>query len=183
MTRLNTQDVIQVFTLGGTIDKVYFDALSEYQVGKPTVGGILQDAGLYLPYDIHSICSKDSLDITDDDRAHLLQAIHTTQHRHILVTHGTDTMTTTAQYVKNALEKSTLGQTATQTIVFAGAMNPACFKQSDAPFNIGFALGALRASQPGIYIAMNGSIFDPDKAIKNRDAGQFEPASTLKPKV
>ena len=170
----STQNTLQVFALGGTIDKIYFDALSEYQVGKPQVGTIFQDAGLALQYDIQSICSKDSLDITDEDRSALLNAIAATEHEQILITHGTDTMTTTAQYLKSNADPALTNK----TIVFVGAMNPACFKLSDAPFNVGFALGALRASKPGIYIAMNGSIFNPDEVKKNRAAAQFQATSS-----
>lgn len=162
---------LKVFALGGTIDKIYFDALSEYQVGEPQVGHIFKDARLEFDIDIQSICCKDSLEIVDQDRQALLQAIQATPATSILITHGTDTMTVTAQFIQKGLTPEEL---ASKTIVFVGAMNPACFKQSDAPFNVGFALGALRASAPGVYLAMSGCIFHPDEVQKNRAAGAFQ---------
>ena len=166
----SSQQKIQVFALGGTIDKVYFDALSEYQVGEPQVGHIFKEAGLGIEFQINSICSKDSLEITEDDREKLRQAVLATEQSHILITHGTDTMTVTAQFLKDTQDNAIKNK----TIVLVGSMNPACFKNSDAAFNVGFALGALQASAPGIYIAMNGSIFTPETVRKNREAKQFQ---------
>lgn len=164
---------IQVLALGGTIDKVYFDALSEYQVGEPQAGNIFQDAGLHQTIKITSICRKDSLDIDDTDRTALLENIKNLSAHKILVTHGTDTMTQSAQLVKrNHVHFKD------KVIVFVGAMSPACFKHSDAPFNLGFAMGALQALLPGVYITMSGQIFDPDQVEKNREARQFQ-SSTL----
>lgn len=165
---------IHVFAMGGTIDKIYFDALSEYKVGSPQVNTIFSDAGLGLEVEITSICHKDSLELIDADREALLNGIVNSAHSHILVTHGTDTMAHTAQFIKS----SETVQSQSKTIVFVGSMNPACFKQSDAPFNVGFALGALQASQPGVFLAMNGHIFNPDEVRKNREAHQFQQIDT-----
>lgn len=162
---------IHVFAMGGTIDKIYFDELSEYKVGQPQVNSIFSEAGLGLDIVITSICHKDSLELTDEDRQKLLDGITSSTHSHIMVTHGTDTMARTAQFIKTSVESNSIAK----TIVFVGAMNPACFKKSDAPFNVGFALGALQASQPGVYLAMNGHIFNPDEVQKNRAAHQFQP--------
>jgi len=169
------QTQLQVFALGGTIDKIYFDALSEYQVGKPQIASIFQDAGLALQIEIESICCKDSLDIIFADRQALLTAIVACDTDNILVTHGTDTMTATAQYIQNEIQAHPDNMALAQKrIVFVGAMHPACFKQSDAPFNVGFALGVLRVVPAGVYIAMNGQVLNPQLAKKNRAAGQFE---------
>lgn len=161
---------VHVFAMGGTIDKIYFDSLSEYQVGQPQVNSIFSEAGLGLDVVIQSICHKDSLEVTAKDRQALLIGILASTHTHILVTHGTDTMATTARFIKASSEERLRGK----TIVFVGAMQPACFKHSDAPFNVGFALGALQASHAGVYIAMSGHIFDPDTVEKNREAHQFQ---------
>lgn len=157
---------LQIFACGGTIDKVYFDAKSEYQVGEPQVQRILQIAGVTVPYDVQSLLRKDSLDITDDDRIVIRDRVERCEASRILITHGTDQMADTA--------KSLLGVPG-KTIVLTGAHSPALFVGSDAQFNIGCALGAVQSLPPGVYIVMNGNVFPGDRVKKNRAQSRFEP--------
>lgn len=156
---------LKVFATGGTIDKVYFDAKSEYQVGAPGVSEIFRIGGVTAPIEVESILKKDSLELTDADRALIREKILTSPYSHILITHGTDTMTVTAAALQGIPEK---------VIVLTGAMQPASFRESDAIFNVGFALGALQALAPGVHIAMNGQIFNPLKIKKNIQLNRFE---------
>ena len=156
---------IQVFTVGGTIDKVYFDQKSTYQVGKPQVDRILNTAVVTFDYKIEQIIRKDSLDMNDRDRQKVYERIDNCRQDKILVTHGTDTMVETAKTLSSIQDK---------TIVLTGSMQPARFKDSDAIFNIGCAVGILVSSEPGTYIAFNGRRFIPEKVRKNRDKGIFE---------
>lgn len=156
---------IKIIAVGGTIDKVYYDAKSDYKIGDPQAEVILQEAGVSFGFDIESLLRKDSLEMTDQDRAELAAAVHASQADKILITHGTDSMVDSAQ---------ALGNVGTKTVVFVGAMQPARFKYSDANFNVGFAIGALACLPAGVYIAMNGRIFDPGEVQKNRAAGRFE---------
>jgi L-asparaginase len=109
---------------------------------------------------------KDSLHLDDADRDLLRRLIDAQPHRHILVTHGTDTMVETA---------AVLGRIEGKVIVLTGALNPARFQGSDAVFNIGCAVGAVQTLPDGVYIAMNGRIWNPAHVRKNRDANRFEP--------
>jgi len=154
-----------VFTTGGTIDKVYFDAKSQYEVGEPAVTSILSTMNLAYDYEVVSICRKDSLEMNSDDREALKAAIASTSKTHILVTHGTDTMVETAKY---------LGRFPDKVIVLCGAMQPAIFKETDGIFNIGTALGVLSCAAPGTYVAMNGRSFNPESVFKNYDTRRFE---------
>ncbi len=156
---------IQIFTCGGTIDKVYFDAMSEYQVGQPQVQDILQLAKVTIPYQINSLLRKDSLDIDDSDREMIRKAVETCSATRILITHGTDQMADTARCLHGISGK---------TVVLTGAHSPALFVGSDAQFNIGCALGAVQSLPEGVYIAMNGNVFLGDKAKKNRSQSRFE---------
>lgn len=156
---------VKFFAAGGTIDKVYFDAKSEYEVGPPQVVEILQEAHVTLDYDIESLLSKDSLDMTDDDRRLIRERIAADPCPRIVVTHGTDTMIQTARSLEGIFGK---------TIVLTGSMQPARFKVTDAAFNIGTALGAVQSLRPGVYIAMNGRIFDPARTRKNVRENRFE---------
>ena len=150
---------------GGTFDKIYYDALSDYRIGDPQVSSILEQARVALDYQVEAIISKDSLDLNDDDRAVLRERIAKDKNTRFVVVHGTDTMVETARALQDINEK---------TIVLTGAMQPARFKNSDAEFNTGFALAAVQLLKPGVYIAMNGEIFIADKVRKDRDKGCFE---------
>lgn len=155
---------VKIFTVGGTIDKVYFDAKSTYEVGPPNISEVLADLSLNLEFDVTSLMQKDSLEMTDDDREIVRKAIVETDATMIVITHGTDTMVQTAQCLKNILDK---------TIVLTGALAPALFKSSDAMFNIGCALTAVQIKQPGAYIVMNGQVFDYDKVCKDVANNKF----------
>ncbi len=157
---------ISIITVGGTIDKIYFDAKSEYEVGPPNVEKVLSELNLSIHYKITSLLKKDSLDMTDEDRTLLYTTVARDPATKILVTHGTDTMVETAGYLAAIKDK---------TIVLTGALEPALFKTSDATFNIGCAIGALQVLQNGSYIVMNGRVFPADNVRKNLDVNRFEP--------
>jgi len=157
---------LRVIATGGTIDKVYFDAASAYDVGEPQVGPLFREANVTFEYVVESVLQKDSLAMTDEDRVLIRQRVEAATEKHILITHGTDTMTATAEKLSGLADK---------VIVFTGAMLPARFRTSDALFNLGCAVGALQVLQPGIYIAMNGQIFPADSVRKNRAQSRFEP--------
>ncbi len=156
---------IKIFTTGGTIDKVYFDANSEYEVGEPQIMDILREAGATVSYSVETLFRKDSLDLTGADRALIAEAVRREPCSRILITHGTDTMILTAKALRGIPDK---------TIVLVGSLSPARFKNTDAVFNIGFAMGVVQAQPAGVYIAMNGCIFDPEHVAKNRSLNRFE---------
>ncbi len=156
---------LQIFTTGGTIDKVYFDALSKFQVGDSGIGNMLAEANIGYPYKITPLMRKDSLELTDDDRDIIHKAIQDARSKNIIVTHGTDTMAVTARHVSNIADK---------TIVFTGSMLPATHRATDAVFNVGFAIAASRLLSNGTYLAMNGQVFDPNNVVKDRDASLFK---------
>ena len=160
-------DHLLIVTTGGTIDKVYFDDKSDFQVGDPQIGHILEELGVAFRFEVIPILRKDSLHIGEQDRELLRATIAAQEARHVLVTHGTDTMVETARVLATIPGK---------VIVLTGALNPARFRGSDAEFNIGTAVGAVQSLPDGVYIAMNGRIWDPAKVRKNVDANRFEPA-------
>ena len=155
---------IIVVTTGGTIDKAYFDALSSYQVGETVVARLLNIAHVTHPYRIVELLRKDSLELTDEDRATLREAIEGTASRRIIVTHGTDTMTDSA---------AALATIANKTIVLTGALAPARFSESDATFNLGMAFAAVQTLPAGVYITMNGRVFHGDEVRKDRKQSRF----------
>ena len=156
---------IKFYATGGTIDKVYFDAKSEYQVGVPQVEEILKDSNVAFDFEVESILQKDSLEMTDEDRQIVRQIIEKETCQKIVITHGTDTMVETAKALIGIPNK---------TIVFTGAMEPARSRYTDATFNVGCAIGAVQTLPSGVFIAMNGVVYEADKVVKNYEAKRFE---------
>src|SRR3546814_17276409 len=112
-----------------------------------------------------------SSDVCSSDlREAIRAAVAASDALRILVTHGTDTMVVTGRVLAGIAGK---------TIVMTGAMQPASVRASDAEFNVGFALAAVQTLPPGVYIAMNGMIFDPATTVKDR-AGRSEERSVGK---
>ena len=156
---------LHIITTGGTIDKIYFDAKSDYQVGDPVIGELLERMQVGFEFTVESAMRKDSLDMTGEDRARIRQLAEACKEEHVLITHGTDGMVATAQALRGIAGKK---------IVLTGALQPAAFYQTDAIFNVGCALGAVQSKPPGVYICMNGQVFEADNVIKNLEKNRFE---------
>ena len=157
---------IRFITTGGTIDKIYFDALSQFEVGESVLQTILGEGLVEFEYDIVPFMQKDSLEIDDADRARLRKYLAEDDGVYYVITHGTDTMPATAEVLKDLSGK---------TIVLTGALTPARFRTTNAVFNIGMAVAAVQTAQPGVYIAMNGQVFEAGAVRKNRAENRFEP--------
>ena len=144
-------------------------ALSEYRIGASVVARLLELARVRHPFRVAEVMRKDSLELDDADRAIIADTVRTAAERCIVITHGTDTMTLTAQ----ALAAQALAGIADKTIVLVGALAPARFAESDAAFNLGMAFATAQIAAPGVYITMNGSVFPALQVIKDRSKGAF----------
>lgn len=160
-----TAPAILILTTGGTIDKNYFDALSEYQIVESGIPDLLKEARVTIPHRVEEVCRKDSLDLTDADRAEIAARAAKAAETRIVITHGTDTMTETAKLLAAAVPD--------KVIVLTGALAPARFADTDAPFNLGMALATAQVAAPGVYIAMSGQVFHGLHVRKDRAAGRF----------
>ncbi len=156
---------IKILSTGGTFDKIYYDAKSDFHIGDPMAIPILEEANVTFDYEVESILQKDSLEINDDDRDIIRQKVQSDDCAKIIIIHGTDTLLNTAMCLLNIQGK---------TIVITGAMQPARMRYSDAAFNLGVATSAVQVLNPGIYVAMNGKIFDPRSTRKNVALSRFE---------
>lgn len=156
---------LEIFTTGGTIDKVYFDAKSTFEVGASPLLEVLREANLSIDYQIIPLLRKDSLEMRDEDRALIRQAVLDSTASRIVITHGTDTMINTAKALADITGK---------TIVLTGAMQPARFRFTDAVFNVASAMMAAQTLLEGVYIVINGRVFDPEKTRKNVELNRFE---------
>ena len=159
---------IKILATGGTFDKIYYDAKSDFQIGEPMARPILEEANVTFDYEVESILKKDSLDIDDDDRETIRLKVEQDSCDRIIITHGTDTMIKTAMCLLDIKNK---------TIVITGAMQPARMRYSDSAYNIGVATTAVQLLEPGIYVAMNGQILDPRLTTKNVERSRFETSS------
>lgn len=156
---------IRFITTGGTIDKIYFDALSQFEVGESVVQHILTDGLVDFEYDVVSLFQKDSLDIDDADRKVLHDFIANDDATHYIITHGTDSMPETAKVLSDLDDR---------TIVITGALTPARFRTTDAVFNVGMAVATVQVARPGVYISMSGQVFEAGAVRKNRAENRFE---------
>ena len=161
---MSQESTALVISTGGTIDKVYFDAKSDYEVGESVVGELLQQAHVHLPYELVPLMRKDSLELDDQDRALIRSTVLATEHLWIVITHGTDTMTDTAKVLAGIQDK---------TIVLTGSLAPGRFAQSDATFNVGMAFAAVQTLPAGVYIVMNGQVFNGLQVKKDRSQNRF----------
>jgi L-asparaginase len=160
-----TQMFIKFITTGGTIDKIYFDELSQFEVGESQVQHMLTEALVGFEFEVVPLMHKDSLDIDAADRKKLRDFIAGDDAERYVVTHGTDTMPATAD---------ALAGLAGKTIVLTGALTPARFRTTDAIFNVGMAVAVAQVAKPGVYIAMSGQIFEAGDVRKNREKNRFE---------
>ncbi|HSO99860.1 MAG TPA: asparaginase domain-containing protein [Thioalkalivibrio sp.] len=157
--------MIEIFTTGGTIDKVYFDANSEFEIGDSLVSELLAESNIREGFGVTELMRTDSLEMTDTDRESVRRAVGQCRAERIVVTHGTDTMPETARALLSVKGK---------TIVLTGAMQPARMRRTDAVFTLGFAWAAVRLLPHGVYVAMNGEVFEAGSVRKNLKAQRFE---------
>ena len=150
---------------GGTIDKDYLQTTKgwAFEIHDPAFHRVLDRLNPSFEYEVISALKKDSLEITEEDRAHLKQVIMDSGSNHIIITHGTDTMAQTADYLSD-LDK---------TIVITGAMRPERFSNSDADINIGMAIATVQSKGPGVYICMHGMVLKYDEIDRNMETGQY----------
>lgn len=156
---------LRVIATGGTIDKVYFDAKSTYEVGEPTIAHMFAESQVAFEFEVVGLMRKDSLAMTDADRAAIRAAVEAAPERHVLITHGTDTMPETARALLGIPDK---------VVVLTGALYPARFRWTDAIFNVGGAVAAVWTLDPGVWIVMNGRVYAADRVRKDRDRNRFE---------
>jgi L-asparaginase len=138
---------------GGTIDKDYPRGETnhgyEFAITDPAVNSILPSCHTSFTYDVVEVTKKDSLDLTDEDRAHVLKTVLEIPTDHIVVTHGTDRIVETAEVLSTVTGK---------VIVLTGAMLPEKFTNSDARFNVGMAVASAQSLPHGVYIALYGRV-------------------------
>lgn len=151
---------------GGSIDKDYPKVTKAYafEITRPAVERITSRVRAGFTYDIIELLKKDSQDITDSDRQLIYKTCLETKFDKIIITHGTDTMIETAKVLSAIRDK---------TIVLTGAMVPERFRDTDADFNVGAAVGAVSVLSSGTYIAMHGRVVPYSKAVRESSTGQF----------
>ncbi|MCK5896457.1 MAG: asparaginase [Cocleimonas sp.] len=157
---------IKLLVTGGTIDKRYNELNGELLLTRTHLPEMLAQSRCRVDIRSETVLLKDSLDLLVSDREAILQACQRCEESLIVITHGTDTMTHTAEHLAAQIKD--------KTIVLLGAMIPYVFKQSDSLFNLGTAIAAVQCLPAGVYITMNGKIFSWDQVAKNKQEGVFE---------
>ncbi|MBA5249566.1 MAG: asparaginase [Gammaproteobacteria bacterium] len=158
--------MIKLLITGGTIDKIYDDLTGGLVFRQTHIVDMLNRGRSMSETTSEVLFLKDSLAITQADRQLILSKCLETEEDKILITHGTDTLVETAQLLGDNITD--------KTVVLFGAMVPYSINQSDALFNLGFALSSVQMLENGVYVAMNGSVFNFDAVVKNKTLGIFE---------
>lgn len=157
---------IRILVTGGTFDKEYNELNGTLAFNRTHLDDMLQRGRCRLDVSIEVLMMVDSLDMTDAERARIVQACRHCEEQRVVITHGTDTMVETAQALAAGVPH--------KTVVLTGAMVPYAFGSSDGLFNLGSALSFVQALPPGVYVAMNGRVFPWNNVKKNRAIGVFE---------
>lgn len=157
---------IRVLVTGGTFDKEYNERTGQLYFKDTHLAEMLERGRSRVAVSIRTVMMVDSLEMSDADRALIVQNCLHAEEDHIVITHGTDTMTETAAAIARAV--------AGKTVVLTGAMIPWAFGSSDGLFNLGSALSFVQVLPAGVYVAMNGKWFPWDRCRKNRELGVFE---------
>ena len=160
---------IKIVITGGTIDKSYNMNNGELHFVDSHIPAMLAEARCRADFELDKILLKDSLDMDEADRAKILSCCQRYEESRIIITHGTDTMVQTAKFLAESINA--------KTVVLTGAMIPYVFEKSDSLFNLGCAMAAVQSLPYGVYITMNGRIFNANDVRKNRDEGVFETLS------
>ena len=157
---------IKLLITGGTIDKQYDELNGKLIFTQSGIGDMLTQGRTRLELSLETVMLKDSLDLDDNDRQKILASCLACDESRIVITHGTDTMVETSQVLAAGIKD--------KTIVLLGALVPYQFKNSDALFNLGFAIAAVQTLGNGVYITMNGKVFNYDEVVKNKELGEFQ---------
>lgn len=165
---MNKKRILALVT-GGTFDKEYNLITGELYFKDTHLPEIFERGRCTLDITVRTLMMVDSLQMTDQDRAIVSNHCQYSDFKHIIITHGTDTMCKTAEAIASS------GNMEGKTIVLVGAMIPYKFgMSSDGFFNLGSALAFVQVLAPGVYIAMHGECFVWDDVRKNRATGYFE---------
>jgi L-asparaginase len=157
---------VRILVTGGTFDKEYNEIQGRLFFKQSHVREMLALGRAKLDVKVQTLMMIDSLDMTPVDRAKIVAACRKASERRIVITHGTDTMETTATTLAAAVKG--------KTVVLTGAMVPYKFGSSDGLFNLGSALAFVQTLPTGVYVAMNGRWFPAHRVRKNRKQGIFE---------
>lgn len=158
---------ITIINTGGTFNKRYNPLKGELEVPSDNIAlDEILESCFNIDFEIKNIISKDSLEIDNDDRDMMIEAINESENEKIIIVHGTDTIDITAQYLEN--------KDLNKQIVLTGAMVPMSIKKVEATMNFSQAIGFLNADiKNGVYISMHGSVVSHANIKKDRQKGQF----------
>jgi L-asparaginase len=157
---------IRIFVTGGTFDKEYNELNGQLYFKDTHLPEMLKLGRSIAEVQMETLFMMDSLEMQEEHRKVITARCAEAPESMIVITHGTDTMVETADFLA--------GKIAGKTIVLTGAMVPYKFGSSDGLFNLGSALAFAQTLPPGVYIAMNGKYFHAGNVRKNKKKGLFE---------
>jgi L-asparaginase len=157
---------IRIFITGGTFDKEYNELTGKLYFNDTHMSDLLEMGRCHVPVQVRTLMMVDSLEMTDEDRQVIVHNCQQCEEEAIVITHGTDTMSDTAELLAKHISD--------KTIILTGAMIPITFGSSDGLFNLGGAIAFAQSLPKGVYVAMNGRCFKAGSVRKNKQTGRFE---------
>jgi len=160
-------DDILFIQTGGTIDKDYPHQKAGYafSIGDSAAKKMMSTLDLSIKCHYISCTRKDSLDLTEEDRQKMVDALAQTMWQKVIITHGTDTLQQTGRYINDRVKN--------KVIILTGSMRPAAFRDSDASFNIGMAIAAAQVLDAGVYICIHGVVKEVSDIKRDSESGKF----------
>ncbi len=160
---------IRLITTGGTIEKTY-DELSGVLNNEVGVLDMMLARlclnGLIVEHEV--LMNKDSLHMTEEDHATIVQAVIRAQNsvEGVVIIHGTDRLATTGETICRSI-------TPTIPVVLTGAMRPWIMKNTDALQNLTEALLSVQLLEPGVYVTMHNRVLKFPGVVKDVEKGRF----------
>lgn len=166
---MSKKEKIEIIITGGTIDSYYESKLDTVvPLKESTLPNFIKSLKTEDIFSFNQVCMKDSRSLTSADLNNILKAIEKSKAKYILIAHGTYTMPDTARFLEVKLKRKD------QVVILTGSMIPLTgFSPSDAPFNLGYSLASFKTLKSGIYVCMNGQIFNPKEVTKRISEGKF----------
>ena len=156
---------LAILVTGGTFDKEYNKLTGRLHFRRTHLPEMLVLGRCRVKTRVQVVMMKDSLAMNHTGRQKILRSCRNAPESRIVITHGTDTMEKTARFLGPEIKD--------KTIVLTGAMIPYRFGSSDGMFNLGTAIAFAQLLPPGVFVAMNGRVFNWNHVTKNRKRGYF----------
>jgi L-asparaginase len=156
---------VYVISTGGTFEKAYHPIRETFDFHEGSIVAELLESACVSDPALNVLMARDSLNMSNADRAQINRTIEKCGYDRIVIVHGTSKMVDTAEALNEIFPE--------KTIVLTGALKPYRYSATEAAFNLGGAIAAAQILPAGIFIVMHGQIIPGNLAQKDPQTGRF----------